>query len=594
MDGQPDFAALDDGELGDLVASLEDMRAERCRADVCFFAENIEIPGTPPPLTEKQREKLRGTARRKDILDPTFADDDDTEFYPRTVELADHHRLILESVVGMMEGQPLTGEVDGETITAAPDGLMLFMPPGSAKSSFGTVLAPAYVMGRFPGTDVISASYGAMLSHRFARRVRHIVRDPAYHSVFKTTLVADNQAVDQWSMENGSAYRSTGILGAVTGFRADILFLDDVIAGMEEADSDIIREKTSQAIMGDLFTRLKPGGKIMLTMTRWHEDDPAGRLLGEKWKGQSGLWRGTDGRLWCVINIPMLAEHDDDPLGRKPGEMLWPQWFKRTEVERLKNGNARVWSALYQQRPTAAAGAIITRDLWRCWPHGNSEPTPDQIVNPHKTHLPKDIWHFFMCYDTAFEEEEKNDPSAMTLWGLFEHKTHTPDARQIEQVNMILIDAWNERVDSIELFSRIEAHVKQFRPHQIVIEKRASGIQLIQELTARRWPVYSFLPRGRPGAKGKVPRARMAAYLMDSGTVWYMPNKRTREAIDQAAAFPFGKNNDLVDTITSAIEVSRRTDFEVASDILDTEEQAEKDHDDATERSRERRGYGRL
>lgn len=581
-------------EVQELMQHLEVLREDRCRRDICFFAENIDIPGTPPPMTEAQRAKLRDTSRRNDILDDDFVDDEDDEFYPRTVELAAHHRMILESVEGMLSGEPLTGVVDGQVMTCVPDGIMLFLPPGSAKSTFASVLAPAYLMGRFPALDVISASYGAVLAHRFARRVRHIVRDPFYQRIFRTEIVTDNQAVNQWALQNGSGFLATGLLGAVTGFRADLLGIDDPIAGIEEADSDIIREKTYQAIINDLFTRLKPGGKVILTQTRWHEDDPAGRLLGDKWKGQSGLWRGTDKRIWLVVNMPMLAEQADDPLGRRKGEQLWPEWFRPEEVKRLSEGNQRTWSALYQQRPAASEGTIIFRDLWRCWPHGDVEPTEAQLKNPLNVKLPESLFDCFLCYDTAFEEEEEtnNDPSAMVCFGMFKHTTMDRTGKQVTQNHMLMIDGWSEHIDAIDLFERVAEDRKKFRPRVIVIEKRASGIQLIQALRQRRWDVYSFLPQGKPGKLGKVSRAKMSAYFMDGGTVWYMPNARTKAIIDQCAAFPFAKNDDWVDCVTSGIEVARRDDFEIVHDLLDPDEAEEEERLELEARARGRRLYG--
>jgi hypothetical protein len=181
------------------------------------------------------------------------------------------------------------------------------------------------------------------------------VRSADYNKIMGTGIVGDNQAVDNYSLTNGSDYRAAGLNASVTSFRADWVLIDDPVKGREDADSDLIREKTWSTLTDDVFTRMKPNAKIVIAMTRWHEDDIAGRILGEKWKGQSGFWRGTDGRLWLVINLPLLAEHADDPLKRKVGQ-------PRRVAPRRARGRAFISSvrrrttALFSRNPTGGHG----------------------------------------------------------------------------------------------------------------------------------------------------------------------------------------------------------------------------------------------
>jgi hypothetical protein len=512
----------------ELLEALEEKFYATCRNDLCMFAETVEVPGAP-----------------------SEADPDDP--LAKKLELAEHHRLILDAVQAMMDGSE---EIDG---------LLINMPPGSAKSTFGSVVVPAWALGRRKGTNVIAVTYGQELTYRFARRVRSICQSPIYENIMGAHVAEGNTAVEQWSLNNGSDYKASAIGAAITGMRADLVVIDDPVKDREAADSDLIREKTWSAYIDNVSTRLKPGGKIVMILTRWHEDDLAGRLLGEKWKGQSGLWKMTDGRLFRIINLPMVAEHKDDPLGRAVGEQLWKEWFLPTEVARLKKmaegggTAARTWSSLYQQRPAPDEGAILARHYWQVWE--KKVPECD---------------HVFLCYDTAFEEDEDADFSAMTAWGIFPHTSRKPGRSGLMEYahnHVILLGAWQERVSAADLLDHVRMHYKLFRPDRILVEKRASGIQLIQEMQRLRLPVKQWLPPGKPGAKGKVPRAHAVAAMLEQGSVHVYPGPRTDMVLDQCSAFPYGTHDDLVDTVTMALSYFRRSGmFQSADEELEEDE----------------------
>lgn len=507
-----------------LLDALEERLAVECRRDFRTFIVNVETPGAP-------------------------INEEEGLFYADKLKPAQHHDLIIQAVQDLADGR-YADDVDG---------VMVFMPPGSAKSTYTSVLAPAWLLGRKPGTNVIATSYGDELVRKFGRRVRAIVRSGDYEKWMGASISGDNAAVNEWSLSIGSDYKSSGLQGTITGLRADYLFIDDPVKNREDADSEIIREKTWEGYIDNCSTRLKPGGKIFIIMTRWHEDDLCGRLLGEDWKGQSGLWRCTDGRLFNVINLPLLAEHPDDPLGRAEGELLWPEWFRPQDAERLrkaasKGGTmARTWASLYQQRPRPNEGAILSMDYWREW----------------KGKLPE-CNHVFICYDTAFEEDEDNDFSAMTAWGVFEGISKKEGGYEYDHNHVLLLGAWEERCNAVDLIDRTKFHNRLFQPDRILVEKRASGVQLIQEMQRRRLPVKAWLPPGKPGAKGKLPRAHAVASLLEQGSVWYVPGKRTQRVLEQCAAFPYGRNDDLVDTVTMALSYFRRSGlFMTPDDELD-------------------------
>lgn len=622
------LSRLSDEEAREYLELLELQYAEVRRQDICEYAQFVEVPGTPAPMAEGDRIamlKAKEAARRVqtedgpawEIDEPELAAENEQEWYPRQLKVFKHHRLILRTAQGLMEEEVVTGPLANGHDGIVPDGAMLFMPPGSAKSSYASVVVPSYCMGRWPGTDVIGVSYGSELAKRFGRRVRHICRSQRFSGLWSykgepISVSQDNQAVDQWSLTNGSTYRAVGVFGGLTGNRADLICPDDPIAGREEAESEIIREKTFAAFSDDLFSRLKPRGKVLLSMTRWHEDDPAGRLLGEDWEGQSGLWLGTDGRWWLVLCCPYLADALDDPLGRQLGERIWPEWFDDRHEDLARASGDRTWQSLYQQKPSASEGVILLKKFWRCWPHGKAEPDPAQLENPEETEPPKNWAQCVLVYDTAFEDGQDNDYSAMTAWASFGRRP--PIGKRLgprgdeEQQNLLLLGGDRAKLSAVDLFKWVTGHIEFFRPDWIIVEKKASGIQLLQELRRARprWEdlgqvhyvnIIEWTPPFPPAASGKVPRAHSAAVLMERGTVWYMPGGKSEAIIRECAALPNGRHDDWADTVTCMLIWSRDASLlEMPGDVLDKaeEEEAEREDKEFWDSSRTLYGHNKL
>jgi predicted phage terminase large subunit-like protein len=243
---------------------------------------------------------------------------------------AAHHRLLLRHLAAVADGRV--------------DRLMVLMPPGSAKSTYASLIFPAWWLSRHPEHSVIAASHTAELADHFGRRLRNLVAEQA--PVLAYGLSGDNRAAHRFRTTRGGEYFATGIHGPVTGRRADLVVIDDPIKSHAEADSEPARAHLWDWYRAELTTRLKPGGRIVLVMTRWHEDDLGGRLIDS----------GDD---WTVLRLPALAE-PGDPLGRQPGEALWPQWESLEALSRRRaTVGSRVWQALYQQAPAPAEGALF-------------------------------------------------------------------------------------------------------------------------------------------------------------------------------------------------------------------------------------------
>ncbi len=238
--------------------------------------------------------------------------------------------------------EKLAATVDGRC-----DRLMLLMPPGSAKSTYASLLFPSWFLARVPGSQIIAVSHTAELAERFGRGVRDLALE--HGPRLGLHVMQRDRAAGRFAVRSGGhsgGYFATGVRGGVTGRRADLLLIDDPVKSQAEAESPALRERLWDWYRADLVTRLKPGGRVILVMTRWHPDDLGGRLL-------------EGGEAWQVVRLPALAE-EGDLLGRSVGEALWPEWEGRAALERkrLILGD-RTFEALFQQNPRLSGGALF-------------------------------------------------------------------------------------------------------------------------------------------------------------------------------------------------------------------------------------------
>lgn len=299
------------------------LERRKCRADLAAFAGRVPVPGSPiVDANESDRIPLIETTQ------------------------AEHHKLILREMQTCMQTQ------HGR--------LMIMAPPGSAKSTYASVVAPAWYLGTQPDRRVILASYGDDLARRHGRRTRQLVSSKEASIITGATLLADSRAADEFGLTNGSEYIACGIMGGVTGNRAHGIVIDDPIKGREQADSQVVRDRTMQAYEDDLLTRLIPGGWVVIIMTRWHEDDLCGRILPVDWAGESGDIECRDGNTWRVLSLQAECQTASDPMRRKIGDMLWSDWFDDRHWAQFRL-NRRTWSSLYQQRPSPDDGIMFRR-----------------------------------------------------------------------------------------------------------------------------------------------------------------------------------------------------------------------------------------
>ena len=415
--------------------------------------------------------------------------------------------------------------------------LIICMPPRHTKSEFGSFLLPAWFLGNHPDKKVIQASHTAELAVGFGRKVRNLVDTERYHRVFPDLqLQADSKAAGRWNTSAGGDYFAIGISGAVTGKGADVLIIDDPHSEQEAALAEVnpeIYDKTYEWFTSGPRQRLQPGGAIVIIMTRWSKRDLVGRVL------EAAAQRG--GEDWEVIEFPAIL-----PSGRP----TWPEFWPLGELEALKEElpNSK-WMAQYQQQPTSDTSAIIKREWWQKWPHED----------------PPDIEFTLQSWDTAFEKSQRSDYSALTTWGVFYRDD--PDTG-IKQANIILLNAFRERMEFPRLKQKAIQEYKEWEPDSIIVEKKASGSPLIYEMRAMGIPVQEFTP-----TKGndKISRLNACSDLFASGRVWAPNTHWAEEVIEEVASFPAGSHDDYVDSTSMAIMRFRKGGY-VGTNLDEPEE----------------------
>lgn len=398
--------------------------------------------------------------------------------------------------------------------------LMVFMPPGSAKSTYASVVFPACYLGRNPDRAVLAASHTTELAERFGRRVRNILADAPYQSLFDTRLAEDSQAAGRWATQQGGEYYAAGVGSAILGYRADLGLIDDPVAGREAADSEREREKTWEWYKSDFRTRLKPEAAIVLIMQRWREDDLAGMLLKDAENG---------GEQWEVLRLPMEAE-ENDPLGRELGEPLWPEWFKAEDTIQAKR-DARNWLALYQQRPRPESGGEFKKE----W------------IQRYRSKPDRKGANVYILVDPASEKKKTSDYTSVWVIGLY------PDQ------NYYALDFYRDKLNLTERANLLFRLHREYRPIKVGYEKYGmqADVEHIKDRQERENYRFPIVELG--GTLKKEDRIRRLIPIFEAARMWFpQTNNKTdhqgvlRELVhdfieEEYAPFPVGLHDDMLD-----------------------------------------------
>ena len=376
---------------------------------------------------------------------------------------------------------------------------MIFMPPRHGKSELASRRFPARYLGLHPTRHIIAASYNSDLATDFGRDVRNLMASPEYAEVFPDVgLRVDSKAADRMNTNHGGAYFAAGVGTATTGRGAHLGIIDDPFKDREDADSEIQREKVWNWYRSTFFTRLMPGGAVVLIQTRWHEDDLAGRLL-----EQDG--RLEDGGEWDVLELPAISD---------AGEALWPEWYDLKALERIKSTiGQREWSALYMQRPQPDEGGYFQRDWFKEW----TEP-PAEL-------------RLYGTSDYAVTDGA-GDYTVHRVWGV-DHKG-----------DLYRVDGWRGQTASDEWIERKLDLIARWKPHAWFGE---GGViqKSIEPMLRRRMRERGVFCRLEwvPSIHDKPTRARGFQARASMGRVWLEPGADLTEFLQ----FPAGKHDDEVD-----------------------------------------------
>lgn len=377
--------------------------------------------------------------------------------------------------------------------------MMLFVPPRHGKSQMVTVRYPVWRLEQNPEMNVIVGAYSQTLANRFSRQARKIARE-------RMPLDIERSAVEEWATEKGGIFRSVGVGAGVTGQGGDLIIIDDPVKNREEANSPVYRDKVWDWYTDDLYTRREPGAAMILIMTRWHEDDLAGRILASE-----------DGQNWTVVKLPAEAE-EEDPLGRKIGEALCPDRFNEEDLQSIHKVLGNSYYALYQQRPTAIEGNMFKRHWFetvrevpaiakrvRWWDRAATANGGDYTVG------------VLMAYvDNIYYVED-------VVRGQWSSHERDKVIRQTAE-------------DDSEKYSDIEQWTEQ--------EPGSSGKDAARSFVIL---LNGFRARYKPSTGSKEVRADPFSAQAEAGNVKLKKASWNKVYLDELALFPSGTNDDQVD-----------------------------------------------
>lgn len=435
-----------------------------------------------------------------------------------------------------------------EKLEAVADGrikrLMISLPPGHGKSFTASQYFPAWYLSKYGDKNLICATHTQDLSDSFGLKVRNTIKSDEHQRIFPNAAIStDKTAAGEWMTVEGGSYKATAVGASVTGRRGHMLIGDDLLSGIEAAESESHRKKLWNWYNSDFYTRrVDDDTSIILIGTRWHLGDHFGMLDQEE--------RDGTGEKWERIILPALAL-EKDPLGREPGEALWPSQFGRENLEKIRDRSSttkRMWSSLYQQNPVVDSGGIIDGEWFKWW----RQPDTPKLI------------YVLQAWDTALTANKTSAYSASTTWGVFEDEHNVP--------NIILLSAWRERAEWPKLRRVVQRMATDYRddnynmpikksasrkPDTVLVEAKANGQMLIRDLSSAGILATPFNP---DKFGDKIARVRLVTDLIENGRVWLPAagptyqqlRKWAEEFKEQCVQFPASDSRDWVDTMSMA------------------------------------------
>lgn len=403
--------------------------------------------------------------------------------------------------------------------------LMIFMPPRHGKSEIGSKTFPGWYLGRNPKHEVIACSYSGDLAKDFSRKVRDMMELEKFQSVFATRLSKDSKSVERWNTSLGGGFVAAGVQGPITGRGAHLGIIDDPVKDREEAESETTRQKIKDWYSSTFYTRLAPGGGVLVIQTRWHEDDLSGWLLevmkaAEAEAAATGEWP-VDADRWEVVRYPAIATCDE-PF-RNQGEALHESRYPLAALQKIKRAMMpRDWEALYQQNPVSQDGDYFTKGMIRYY-----DTTP-----------PIGEMRIYAAGDLAIGQTEANDYTVFGVIGI--------DRQQ----NMYLLDLHRGRWNAMGIIDKMFEIHRRWEPEIFGLETGHIDMTLEPFLLKRmeETGVRIAYEKLRTRGKDKQTRARPIQGRMEQGKVFFPRGAVWTEAlITELLSFPMGKHDDQVD-----------------------------------------------
>jgi len=467
---------------------------------------------------EEQREILAELDVHRDAVEREDAQENFLSFvrrmWPQFI-LGSHHEIMADTFERVAAGKLKR--------------VIVNLAPRHTKSEFCSHLFPAWFFGKNPGKFVIQCSNTADLAVDFGRKVRDTIGEDEYGKIFPGVQVDEKAAAaGKWKTTEKGQYFAIGVNGKITGRGGDLIIIDDPHSEQEARQAEYkpdIFDNVYEWYTSGPRQRIQPDATIFVVMTRWAKRDLTGRLLKAMIEGDEFADE------WEVIQLPAIMPD---------GKPMWPEFWSFSELMSTKSGlSPAKWSAQYQQEPTAEEGALVKRSWWKRWE--DKEPPKVEFI--------------IQSWDTAFLKTERADYSACTTWGVFNIE-HEVTGKTMPAV--ILLDAYRGRFEFPDLKENAIASYKQWEPDSFIVESKAAGIPLWQELRRMGIPVTEFTPsRGND----KISRVNAISDLFKSGMIWAPETRWADEVIEEFAEFPAGENDDFVDSGTQALLRYRQGGF---------------------------------
>lgn len=386
--------------------------------------------------------------------------------------------------------------------------LMVFMPPRHGKSLLCSQMFPAWYIGKHPDRQLITATYGHSLASKFGRDVRNLVNEQRYRDIFsEVTLAEDSKAKDRFNTNHNGVYLATGIGGAATGYGAHLLLIDDPVKDRQDALSETISENTWNWYNSVAHTRLMPGGAIILIMTRWSDNDLAGRILAHE---------GDD---WDVVSLPAI-END---------KALCPQWYGLEDLLAIKKSIGPIeFSCLYQQQPINQENAEFKKYWFKYY---KDDECPGNLK-------------IYTTVDPAISKKDSADESSVCTVGV----SPTNDK--------YILEITHGRMNPSELISTIFQHIDQYEPSVLGIETIAyqEALSHFMKLEMRKRNKFVKIQeiRSRTDKEQKI-RGLIPHY--SNGTIWHRAGIYCGVLEEQLLRFPVGAHDDLIDSLAMQLEL---------------------------------------